>query len=93
MIQGYGKLYSFDDVDGDILNDELDYMHEKIISSLIDFEKPTLKIESLDYIIEQSVYCKYISKNILRRILMERKNEILAKHKLLAEDENFFDEE
>ena len=40
MIQGYGKLYNFNDLDGDILDDEATDLYERIISALIDFEKP-----------------------------------------------------
>ncbi len=93
MIQGYGKLYNFNDLDGDILDDEATDLYERIISALIDFEKPIFKVESLDEVIDNSVFCKYISKSNLKRLVMERKDEILAKHKLLADsiDEKFFD--
>ena len=93
MIQGYGKLYNFNDLDGDILDDEATDLYERIISALIDFEKPIFKVESLDEVIDNSVFCKYISKSNLKRLIIARKDEILAKHKLLADsiDENFFD--
>lgn len=93
MIQGYGKLYNFNDLDGDILDDEATDLYERIISALIDFEKPIFKVESLDEVIDNSVFCKYISKSNLKRLIIARKDEILAKHKLLADsiDEKFFD--
>ncbi len=87
MIQGYGALYDFDDLDGEILDDELSDMYERIISALNDFEKPSLQIESLDDIIERSGYCKYISKSNLKRLILERRKEVLAKCKLDREQE------
>ena len=90
MIQGYGKLYNFEDLDGEILENELTEMYEKMISALNDFEKPSFKIESLDDIIERSVYCKYISKSNLKRLIMERRKELLAKNMLEAEEQGEF---
>lgn len=87
MIQGYGKLYNFEDLDGEILEEELSVMYEKIISALTDFEKPSFQIESLDDIIERSGYCKYISKSNLKRLILERRKEVLAKCKLEREQE------
>ena len=91
MIQGYGKLYNFNDLDGEILDAEVGDMYERILSALIDFEKPIFKVESLDDIIEHSVFCKYISKSNLKRLVMSRKNEVLAKWKLLDEETNNFE--
>lgn len=87
MIQGYGKLYNFKDLDGEILESEVSEIYDKIISALNDFEKPSSVEESLDDIIERSVYCKYISKSNLKRLVLERKNEVLAKYKLRTEEE------
>lgn len=95
IIQGYGKLYNFGDLDeGDIIDDETDDLYERIVSALKDFETPSFMVESLDEILERVSYCLYLSKNNIKRVLAEHKDEIKAKHILLAEavDDMFSDE-
>lgn len=75
MIQGYGKLYNFNDLDGEILEEEVIAEYEKQIALLRGVEKPELCIESLDEIIERSKHCKYISKSNLKRLIIERMKE------------------
>ena len=91
MIQGYGALHNFDDMDGDILDDEATEQYEKIISALDDFEKPLFQVENIDEVVERSAYCKYISKSNIKRLLSERREEIEAKHILFSQDLDDFD--
>lgn len=91
MIQGYGLLYNFEDLDGGILDDYLADEYEKLISALKDFEKPIFKVEGLDEVIDSCInQCKYISKTNLRRYLEERREEILAKNLLISDCINDF---
>lgn len=92
MIQGYGRLYNFEDLDGDILDDWLEDEYQRIISNLKDFEKPVFRVEGIDEVIESCINaCKYISKSNLRRYLEDRREEIIAKDLLLSEClEDFF---
>lgn len=86
MIQGYGLLYNFEDLDGDILEDEIIDEYERIIASLKDFEKPIFRVEGLDAVIESCINsCMYISKSNIRRYLLERREEIISKHLLIAD--------
>lgn len=91
MIQGYGKLHNFDDLDGDILDDEADEQYEKVVSALDDFEKPLFLVENIDEVVERSVYCKYISRRNIKRIVCEHAGEVKAKHILLVESLDDFD--
>lgn len=91
MIQGYGKLHNFDDLDGDILDDEADEQYEKVVSALDDFEKPLFLVENIDEVVERSVYCKYISRSNIKRIVCEHAGEVKAKHILLVESLDDFD--
>lgn len=91
MIQGYGKLHNFDDLDGDILDDEADEQYEKVVSALDDFEKPLFLVENIDEVVERSVYCKYISRSNIKRIVCEHADEVKAKHILLVESLDDFD--
>lgn len=96
ITQGYGKLRNFGDLDeGDIIDDEADEQYEKVISALKDFEEPSFMVENLDEIMERISHCMYISKNNIKHGLLEHKDEIKAKHILLAEalDDIFKDEE
>ncbi len=72
MIQGYGALHNFNDLNGEILESELQEIYAKIVEELQAIEKPEKYVESLDDIIEQSSYCKYISRSNLKRLLIER---------------------
>lgn len=77
MIQGYGLLYNFNDLDGEILETELEEEYNCLIAKLKELEEPILYIENLDDIIDQCVAgCRYISKSNLRRIILERRREI-----------------
>ncbi len=91
MIQGYGLLYNFEDLDSEVLDDYAVDEYEKMISALKDFEKPIFKTEGLDEVIESCINkCKYISKTNLRRYLEERREEILAKNLLISDCINDF---
>lgn len=91
MIQGYGLLHNFDDMDGDLLEGYLVEEYEKIIAALKDFEKPIYRVEDLDEIIDCCVNkCKYISKSNLRRYLEDKRGEIMAKELLSADMLNDF---
>lgn len=86
MIQGYGKLHTFEDLDDDILDAEADERYEKIISALNDFEKPYFLVESIDELIEWSSRGKYISRNNIKRLVCEHADEVKAKCILLEEN-------
>ena len=75
MIQGYGLLHNFNDLDGELLDSELVEEYGKLISELRAVEIPEFHVESLDDIIQLSKTCKYISKSNLKRLLIERKRE------------------
>lgn len=75
MIQGYGKLYNFNDLEGELLEEEVQDEYEKYIADLRSIEKPELAIESLDEVIEHSKHCKYISKSNLKRLILERRRD------------------
>lgn len=73
MIQGYGALHNFHDLNGEILEEDASALYAKQVEELQAIERPDLHIESLDEIIEQSTYCKYISRNNLKRLLIEQR--------------------
>ena len=73
MVQGYGLLHNFNDLDGEILEAEVVEEYLKLISELRAVEIPDFYVESLDELIERSKTCKYISKSNLKRLIMERK--------------------
>lgn len=73
MIQGYGCLHNFDDLDGEILEDEVSFEYAQLLSKLKEIEDPLFCIDSLDDVIEQSSYCRFISKSNLKRLILERK--------------------
>lgn len=93
MIQGYGLLYNFDECE-DIIQAELDFQYDYIISVLREIEKPIFRIENLDEVLERLPFWRYISKGNLKRVLEGRRAEIEAKHILLADklSDDFFDE-
>lgn len=72
MIQGYGSLHNFNDLDGDILEADLEELYQKKVQELQQIEKPDFYCETLDEVIERSAACKYISKSNLKRLLYER---------------------
>lgn len=72
MIQGYGKLHNFTDLDGEILENEVQEQYVLQLSELRSIETPDLCIESLDEVIENSKRCHYISKSNLKRLIIER---------------------
>lgn len=73
MIQGYGLLYNFDDLEGELLEDEVSSEYERIIAELRSIETPEFTSEKLDEVIEHMKYIKYISKNNLKRLILERR--------------------
>lgn len=75
MIQGYGCLHNFNDLDGDIIEDEVSLEYAQIISKLRVIEDPLFCIDSLDEIIDQSFNCRYISKSNLKRLIIERRRD------------------
>ena len=75
MIQGYGVLHNFNDLDGELLEEDAAAVYAAYVAQLQKVEKPVLKIESIDEICESSKRCKYISKSNLRRVLAERKRQ------------------
>lgn len=77
MIQGYGLLHNFNDLDGEILEDEVTEEYQRIIAKLREIEDPILYIESLDEVIERcDLGCRYISKSNLKRLILERRREL-----------------
>lgn len=75
MIQGYGILHNFTDLDTEIIEEEVQEAYLSYIAELQQLEKPEFHVESLEDILERSRTCKYISKNNLKRLLIERKKE------------------
>ena len=76
MIQGYGKLHNFKDLDGEILEEDAAVIYAAYVAHLREIEQPLFKVESLDEVCERSKSgCKYISKSNLRRVLAERRRE------------------
>lgn len=75
MIQGYGLLHNFNDLDGEILETDLQEAYSQIITDLKAIEDPDFYCETLDEIIERSTTCKYISKSSLKRLLLERRRQ------------------
>jgi len=73
MIQGYGALHNFDDLNGEILEEELQTAYAKIVEELQAIERPDFHAETLEEIIDQSTFCKYISRSNLKRLLIERR--------------------
>ena len=92
MIQGYGVLHNFKDLDdGDIVEDESQEVYERMILALRDFEKPSFIVENIDEIVERVSRFMYISKSNIKRLLFEKRDEIIAKHELIADKlDNFF---
>lgn len=75
MIQGYGLLHNFNDLDGEILEADLQEAYAHIIADLKAIESPDFYCETLDEVIERSATCKYISKSNLKRLLIERRRQ------------------
>lgn len=75
MIQGYGALHNFNDLDGEILEADLQEIYDQIITELKAIETPEFYCETLDEVIERSATCKYISKSNLKRLLIERRRQ------------------
>lgn len=76
MIQGYGALHNFTDLDGEILEEDAAAIYAAYVAHLRETEQPLFKVESLDEVCERSKSgCKYISKSNLRRVLAERRRE------------------
>ncbi|MDE6104100.1 MAG: protein rep [Clostridia bacterium] len=74
MIQGYGALHNFNDLDGELLAEDAAAVYAAYIERLQRVEKPVFKVESLDDICERATNCKYISKNnFLRNVAEERR--------------------
>lgn len=77
MIQGYGLLHNFNDLDGEILDDEVNEEYNQVIAKLRQIEEPILYIESLDEVIERCGFgCRYISKSNIKRLIIERRREL-----------------
>ena len=77
MIQGYGLLHNFNDLDGEILEDEVNEEYNRVIAKLRQIEEPILYIESLDEVIERCGFgCRYISKSNIKRLIIERRREL-----------------
>lgn len=77
MIQGYGLLHNFNDLDGEILDDEVNEEYNQVIAKLRQIEEPILYIESLDEVIERCCFgCRYISKSNIKRLIIERRREL-----------------
>lgn len=72
MIQGYGALHNFIDLDGEILEADLKEWYSRLITELRQIEEPDFYCETLDEVIERSGACKYTSKSNLKRLLYER---------------------
>lgn len=72
IIQGYGRLHNFNDLDGEILEADLQEAYEQIIAELKAIENPIFYCESLEQVIESTRTCKYISKSNLKKLLIER---------------------
>lgn len=76
MIQGYGALHNFNDLDGEILEEDTAALYAAYVAKLQEVEKPVFKVESLEEVCDRSRGgCKYISKSNLRRVLAERRRE------------------
>lgn len=75
MIQGYGALHNFNDLDGEILEGEALEEYAKIIAELKAVEEPEFYCETLDEVIERTATRKYISKSNLKRLIAERKRQ------------------
>lgn len=76
MIQGYGVLHNFNDLDGEILETDAAAIYAAYIAQLKRNETPIFKVESLDEVCERSATsCKYISKSNIKRILAEVKRQ------------------
>lgn len=86
MIQGYGKLHNFNDLDSEILEVECYEDYLKLITELSEKEKPLPRVEQLDDIINQKS-CKYISKSNLKRLILDNKEEVLSKYDHCSKEE------
>jgi len=75
MIQGYGALHNFNDLDGQLLEEDAAAVYMAYVERLQRVEAPVFKVESIDEVCEQSKRCKYISKSNLRRVLSEVKRQ------------------
>ena len=75
MIQGYGALHNFNDLDRKILEEDAAAVYAAYIERLQKVEKPVFRVESIEEVYEQSKRCKYISKSNLRRVLAEVKRQ------------------
>ncbi len=75
MIQGYGELYNFKDLDGELIEAEVIEEYARQIATLQSIEKPDYCAEPLEKVIEEAGRCRYISKNNLKRLILERKRQ------------------
>ncbi len=75
MIQGYGELYGFKDLDGELIEAEVIDEYARQIAELQSIEKPDFCAEPLEKVIEEAGRCRYISKSNLKRLIIERKRQ------------------
>lgn len=75
MIQGYGELYGFKDLDGEIIEAEVINEYARQIAELQSIETPDFCAEPLEKVIEEAGRCRYISKSNLKRLIIERKRQ------------------
>lgn len=81
MIQGYGELYDFQDLDGEEIDAETIEEYERERAELLSIEKPDFCAEPLEKVIEEAGRCTYISKSNLKRLIIERRREELKEER------------
>lgn len=81
MIQGYGELYNFQDLDGEEIDAETLEEYKRERAELQSIEKPDFCAEPLEKVIEEAGRCKYISKSNLKRLIIERKRQARAEER------------
>ena len=77
VIQGYGKLHNFNDFDNKEVEVLTDFRYTDLIRDLHKIERPVKYSEQLNEVIDRSKHCKYISRSLIKQVIMrERKEEI-----------------
>ena len=72
MIQGYGALHNFTDLDGELLEVDALAEYEQRVAQLRLIELPDFSVSSLDEILNDNKNCTYISKSNFKRLVAER---------------------
>lgn len=75
MIQGYGELFGFKDLDGELIEAEVINEYKRQIAELKSVETPDFCAETLDQVINEAERCRYISKSNLKRLVVERRRQ------------------